>query len=88
MEQILENEIKEFYVTHAIRFPEQLKLTDEKDNAIWCIQREITKVFCACLQIFSVVAKKEEKESENKEFSDVKYVNVHVFLIQRFWSIK
>ena len=58
MEQIFKNEMNEFYVTHAIRFHEQLKITDEKDDSMWCVQREITKVFCTCLQIFSVVAKK------------------------------
>ena len=52
MEKILEKEINDFYVTHAIRFPEQCKIIDEKDDSIWCIKREIRKVFHLCLQNF------------------------------------
>ena len=39
-----------------------------------------TNLFCCCKK-----KKKNQKQSKNKEFSDVKNVNVHVFLIQRFW---
>ena len=79
MEKILENEINEFYMTHAIRFPEQLKITDEKDDSIWCIQREITKVFHACLQIFLLLQKNPKKQTQSKNFS-VRILNPEILV--------
>ena len=38
MEKILEKELNDQYVDHAIRFPEQFKLEKDNDESIWCIQ--------------------------------------------------
>lgn len=45
MEKILEKEINDQYITHAIQFPEQFKITGEDDKSVWCLQQKILEVF-------------------------------------------
>ena len=41
-------ENKQKLCPHAIMFPEQCKISDEKDDSIWFIQRAVTKVINLC----------------------------------------
>ena len=45
MEKIFEQEINDHYVSHAIWFPEQFKITGKDDKSVWCLQRKIAEVF-------------------------------------------